>query len=233
MATAAGIFYTCNPCTFAKIKDLDLVSTLAEQYALNYTGPEDPILGELEQYTRANHAEHHMLSGPLQGKFLEMVSHMIRPNRILEVGTFTGYSALCLIKGMAPGGMLHTIEKREEEAVIARRFFEMAGRTNQVTLHLGDAREIIPTLKETWDLVFIDADKPGYIDYFNLIFPQLRANGFILADNIFFHGQVLEKDVKGKNAKAIQAFNEYINEHTGIERTILTLRDGLFLIRKC
>ncbi|MDX1954291.1 MAG: O-methyltransferase [Chitinophagaceae bacterium] len=212
---------------------MDLISSLVEQYALKYTSPEDPVLVELDQFTRSYHAEHHMLSGALQGKFLEMVSHMIRPRRILEIGTFTGYSALCLVKGLLSDGHLHTIEKREEEAVVARRFFAKAGKEDQITLHVGDAKTIIPTLKEDWDLVFIDADKPGYIEYFNLIFPQLRTNGFILADNIFFHGQVLEEEVKGKNAKAIQAFNEFINEQTGIDKTILTLRDGLFLIRKC
>lgn len=212
---------------------MDLIPSLVEQYALKYTSPEDPVLVELDQFTRSYHAEHHMLSGALQGKFLEMVSHMIRPRRILEIGTFTGYSALCLVKGLLSDGHLHTIEKREEEAVVARRFFAKAGKEDQITLHVGDAKTIIPTLKEDWDLVFIDADKPGYIEYFNLIFPQLRTNGFILADNIFFHGQVLEEEVKGKNAKAIQAFNEFINEQTGIDKTILTLRDGLFLIRKC
>lgn len=212
---------------------MDLIPSLVEQYALKYTSPEDPVLVELDQFTRSYHAEHHMLSGALQGKFLEMVSHMVRPRRILEIGTFTGYSALCLVKGLLSDGHLHTIEKREEEAVVARRFFAKAGKEDQITLHVGDAKTIIPTLKEDWDLVFIDADKPGYIEYFNLIFPQLRTNGFILADNIFFHGQVLEEEVKGKNAKAIQAFNEFINEQTGIDKTILTLRDGLFLIRKC
>ncbi len=212
---------------------MDLIPALVEQYALKYTSPEDRVLVELDQFTKSYHAEHHMLSGALQGKFLEMVSHMIRPRRILEIGTFTGYSALCLVKGLLPDGHLHTIEKREEEAVVARRFFAKAGKEDQITLHVGDAKTIIPALKEDWDLVFIDADKPGYIEYFNLIFPQLRPNGFILADNIFFHGQVLEEEVKGKNAKAIQAFNEFINEQTGIDKTILTLRDGLFLIRKC
>lgn len=232
-AAAAGKFHIGNPCTFAKIKYLDLIPYIVEQYALKYSSDQDPLLAELEQYTIQHHAEHHMLSGALQGKFLEFVSRMIRPRRILEIGTFTGYSALCLVKGLAPDGHLHTLEKREEEAAIARQYFEKAGRQDQITLHVGEAKEIIPGLNEVWDLVFIDADKPGYIDYFNLIFPQLRPNGFILADNIFFHGQVLEQEVKGKNAKAIQAFNQIIKEHPGIDKTILTIRDGLFLIRKC
>jgi predicted O-methyltransferase YrrM len=157
---------------------------------------------------------------------------MIRPRRILEIGTFTGYSALCLAKGLTDDGQLHTIEIREEEAVKAKEFFFRSAWHSKIILHLGSALDIIPALNETWDLVFIDADKPAYIEYFNLVLPKVRKNGFIFADNIFFHGQVLEEDVKGKNAKAIKEFNEYIQKRNDIEKVILTLRDGLFLIRK-
>ena len=173
-----------------------------------------------------------MLSGHLQGKVLEMLSYMVRPRRILEIGTFTGYSALCLAKGLTADGELHTIEIREEEAVKAKEFFSRSAYRSQIILHHGSALDIIPALNETWDLVFIDADKPAYIEYFNLVLPKLRKNGFIFADNIFFHGQVLEQEVKGKNAKAIKEFNEYIQKRNDIEKVILTLRDGLFLIRK-
>jgi len=161
-----------------------------------------------------------------------MLSCMIRPRRILEIGTFTGYSALCLAKGLTEDGQLHTIEIRDEEAVKAKEFFSRSAHRSKIILHLGSALDIIPALNETWDLVFIDADKPAYIDYFNLVLPKLRKNGFIFADNIFFHGQVLEEEVKGKNAKAIREFNEYVQKRTDIEKVILTLRDGLFLIRK-
>ena len=173
-----------------------------------------------------------MLSGHLQGKLLEMVSCMVRPRRILEIGTFTGYSALCLARGLAPGGRLHTIELREADAVKARSFFDRSSFSDQIISHTGNALDIIAGLEEEWDLVFIDADKPAYIEYFNLVLPRLRKNGFILADNIFFHGQVLEKEVKGKSAKGIQAFNDFIKERTDIEKVILTVRDGLCLIRK-
>ena len=173
-----------------------------------------------------------MLSGHLQGKVLEMLSCMIRPRRILEIGTFTGYSALCLAKGLTEDGQLHTIEIREEEAVKAREFFSQSPYNPRIILHLGSALDIIPKLEDTWDLVFIDADKPAYVQYFNLVLPKVRKNGFIFADNVFFHGQVLEQEVKGKNAIGIKAFNEHIQERTDIEKVILTLRDGLFLIRK-
>ena len=179
-----------------------------------------------------NHSEAIMLSGHLQGKLLEMVSCMIRPLRILEIGTFTGYSGLCLAKGLADGGTLHTIELREEDASRAKGYFSRSSYAGQIILHTGNALNIIPKLDETWDLVFIDADKPSYIEYFNLVLPRLRKNGFILADNIFFHGQVLEDDVKGKSAKGVKAFNEFIKERKDIEKVVLTIRDGLFLIRK-
>jgi predicted O-methyltransferase YrrM len=161
-----------------------------------------------------------------------MASMMVKPRRILEIGTFTGYSALCLAKGLAEDGLLHTIELREKDATIAKGFFERSAYKEKIILHTGDAKKIVSTLEETFDLVFIDADKPGYIEYFNLVFPKLRKNGFIFADNIFFHGQTLETESTGKNAKAIKDFNQFINKRTDIEKMILTLRDGLYLIRK-
>ena len=133
-----------------------------------------------------------MLSGHLQGKFLEMISCILRPRRILEIGTFTGYSALCLAKGLTEDGQLHTIEMREKEADTAKSFFKRASYGSKIILHQGSALDIIETLNEIWDLVFIDADKPGYSGYFNLVLPKVRKNGVILADNIFFHGQVLD-----------------------------------------
>jgi len=163
---------------------------------------------------------------------LEMISCMIQPRRILEIGTFTGYSGLCLAKGLSPDGQLHTIELREADAVKAQSYFTRSSFGDKIILHTGNALDIIPELDETWDLVFIDADKPAYIAYFNLVLPRLRKNGFILADNIFFHGQVLEDEVKGKSAKGIQAFNDFIKERKDIEKCVLTIRDGLFLIRK-
>ena len=173
-----------------------------------------------------------MLSGHLQGKLLEMISCMIQPLRVLEIGTFTGYSALCLAKGLALDGLLHTIELREEDARRARAWFDRSDRARQIISHTGNALKIIPELDETWDLVFIDADKPAYVDYFNLVFPRLRKNGFILADNVLFHGKVLEENIKGKSAKGIQAFNDLIRSRTDVEKVMLTIRDGLYLLRK-
>ena len=190
------------------------------------------MLKKIADYTYGQHADPQMLSGHLQGKVLEMISSMIRPKRILEIGTFTGYSALCLAKGLTDDGQLHTIDVREDDVRLARIFFNQSLFADKIISLCGNALDIIPKLSETWDLVFIDADKPAYINYFNLVLPQLRKNGFILADNIFFHGEVLEENVKGKNAKGIAAFNKFIRGRTDIEKVVLTIRDGLYLIRK-
>jgi predicted O-methyltransferase YrrM len=211
---------------------VELIDPRVQSYAEQLSSPEDDLLKEINAWTLQHHAEYQMLSGHLQGKVLEMISCMVRPRRILEIGTFTGYSALCLAKGLTEDGQLHTIELREEDATTARGFFNRSSFSDQIILHRGSALDIIPTLDETWDLVFIDADKPAYIEYFNLVLPKVRQNGFILADNIFFHGEALEDKPKGKSAKGIRAFNEFIQQRKDVEKCVLTLRDGLFLVRK-
>jgi caffeoyl-CoA O-methyltransferase len=214
---------------------MHIVDPLAQAYAEKYTSAEDELLKEVSDITLRNHPHAHMLSGHIQGKFLEMTSGIMRPERILEIGTFTGYSALCLAKGLSGEGFLHTIELREEDAATAKAYFERSFFKEKIILHIGDALDIIGELDETWDLVFmdaIDADKENYINYFNLVFPKLRVNGFILADNVLFHGQVLQPEIKGKNAKAIQAFNDFVAERNDVEKLMLPIRDGLYLIRK-
>ena len=211
---------------------MELVHPKVQEYAETYTSAEDVLLKEIADYTYSKHADPQMLSGHLQGKLLEMISCMLQPRRILEIGTFTGYSALCLAKGLTEDGRLHTIDIREGDSRLARSYFDRSEHAAKIISHTGNAAEIIPQLNETWDLIFIDADKPAYIEYFNLVLPRLRKNGFILADNIFFHGQVLEENMSGKNAKGIAAFNKFIKERTDIEKVVLTIRDGLYLIRK-
>ena len=197
-----------------------------------YTTAEDNLLAEINNFTRQHHPEPHMLSGQVQGQLLKMISTMIQPRRILEIGTFTGYSAICLAEGLQPDGILHTIESRDNTAQIAADFFDKSIHKNKIKLHIGNAADIITQLNENWDLVFIDADKTGYIQYFEMVLPHIRKNGFILADNIFFHGEALKENAKGKSAKAIRQFNEFINKRTDIEKVVLTIRDGLYLIRK-
>lgn len=211
---------------------MDLIHPLVQRYAERYSTPDDALLHEVFQYTITHHPKAHMISGPLQGRFLEMVSCMLRPQHILEIGTFTGYSALCLAKGLPPGGKLHTIELREDDAATARGFFNRSPYREHIISHTGNALEIVGALNGTWDLVFIDADKVSYSDYFNLVLPKVRNGGFILADNVLFYGEVLAEQVAGKNAVAIQAFNDMVLHRDDVEQVLLPLRDGILLIRK-
>lgn len=221
-----------------KLKDsynvirMELINQKAEQYAKLNTTALDEVLQELETYTNANHPHAQMLSGHVQGKVLEMISRMIKPTRILEIGTFTGFSALCLAKGLQPDGKLVTLELRTDDAETARTYFIKAGMDKKIELIVGDALKIIPSLTETWDLVFIDADKVNYIPYYELTLQSVKKGGWILADNVLFHGEVLEENITGKNAKALQAFNEYVKNDDRVHQAMLTIRDGLLLIQK-
>ncbi len=211
---------------------MNFIDPLAEQYADKYSDKLDDLLKEIVDFTVATHPKSHMLSGAVQGKLLEMISIMIKPSRVLEIGTFTGFSALCLAKGLAQNGTLHTIELREEDAQTAIRFFNKSELKEKIKLHIGNATEIIPSLNESWDLVFIDADKVSYIDYYELTLPRVKSGGWILADNVLFHGQVLNDEMTGKNPKAIHAFNEHVSRDERTEKVMLTIRDGITLIRK-
>jgi caffeoyl-CoA O-methyltransferase len=210
---------------------MDLIHPKAQQYAEAFTSPSDALLQQIEQET-SSHPQARMLSGHLQGKFLEFISCMVRPHKILEIGTFTGFSALSLLKGLQPGGKLHTIELREEDAATARQNFHKAKANDRIILHVGNALNIIPELGETWDLVFIDADKAGYKHYYELVLPYLNKNGVILADNVLFHGDVLNEPITGKNGVAIHAFNQYVQQDERVEQVMVTIRDGLMIIRK-
>lgn len=215
-----------------KILIMDLVLPVAEQYAAQFTTKTDALLNEIYQHTLQNHADPQMISGPVQGKFLEMISSLIQPQYILEVGSFVGYSAICLAKGLRAGGELHTIEMRDVDADTCAKNFVAANMQHQIHLHRGNALEIIPLLHYNWDLVFIDADKPGYIAYYEMVLPRLSDNGVIIADNTLFHGQVLGENISGKNALAIDAFNKHVAADERTEQVMLTIRDGIMLIKK-
>lgn len=210
---------------------MGLINKKAEAYAQNFSSKEDSLLVEIAAFTN-QHPHAQMLSGHVQGKILEMLSCLLQPKKILEIGTFTGYSALCLAKGLQHDGELHTIELREEDAKTAKDFFSKSLHNKKIVLHIGNATDIISTLQEEWDIVFIDADKTGYIDYYELTLPNVKQNGLIIADNVLFHGEVLEENIKGKNAKAINAFNIHVANDKRVEQVMLTVRDGLMLIRK-
>lgn len=211
---------------------MQLINPKAESYAARYTEPTDDLLHEIEEYTIKNHPHSNMLSGQVQGKLLEIISRMVRPMHILEIGTFTGYSALCLAKGLQKGGQLHTIELREEDARLSRSFFDRSLYSEQIILHNDNALNVMPQLDIDWDLVFIDADKTGYIRYYELALPRLKPYGVMLADNVLFHGDVLEDELTGKNPKAIQLFNDHVKADTRVNHVLLTVRDGIMIIMK-
>src|SRR6476469_1063306 len=211
---------------------MELVNALAEAYATKHTSAQDELLNEIYAHTIKTHSHAHMISSQVQGSFLQLLSSLTKPKYILEIGTFTGYSALCLAAGLEPEGELHTIELREEDATNAKGYFKRSKYADKINLHVGNAVEIIPTIERIWDLVFIDADKTAYKTYYDLIIPRLRMNGLIVADNVLFHGQVLEESISGKNAKAIDEFNTYVSNDERTEQVMLTLRDGLLLIKK-
>jgi len=204
-----------------------------EEYAENYTSPELPALAALNRETNMKRGDATMLSGHLQGAFLQMMSRMIQPRRILEIGTYTGYSAICLAQGLLPDGRLHTIEIDEELQEMSSRYFSATGLQDKITQHIGIASEVIPAIDEVFDLVFIDADKLNYELYYDLVFGKLRTGGYILADNVLYDGEViLPEEQQSKNAKAIHSFNEKIKADNRVEHLLMPVRDGLMIVRK-
>lgn len=204
-----------------------------DNYILDHIEPEDEILKELNRETHLKVLHARMLSGHLQGQVLTLLSKIIQPSMILEVGTFTGYSAICLARGLQENGRLITIDIDDELESFAAKYFEKAGLKDKIKQRIGPALKIIPELKETFDLVFLDADKSEYIDYFNLVIEKLRKGGIIIADNTLWSGKVLEKPAPDdEQTKGIIAFNKLIAKDNRVEKVILPLRDGVTIIRK-
>jgi predicted O-methyltransferase YrrM len=202
-----------------------------EEYAEMHTSTESPLLSRLNRETHLRVMYPRMLSGRVLGKFLEMISIMVQPSKILEVGTYTGYSAICLAKGLKEGGVLYTIEVNEELEGMALRYFELAGLQDEIRMLRGNALDLIPGLEDEFDLVFLDAGKEEYLDYYQLVFDKVKKGGYILADNALWDGRVLNPD--NKESRGIAAFNDYISQDRRVEHVLLTIRDGLMLIRKC
>jgi caffeoyl-CoA O-methyltransferase len=203
-----------------------------EEYILAHTSPEDPVLEDLYRQTHIRFVNPNMASGHLQGIFLEMISKMIQPDNILEIGTFTGYSAICLAKGLNSGGILTTIEINDELSSFAHSYICKAGLETKILQLTGNALEIVPKLDQMYDLVFIDADKREYVDYYRLIIDKVKPGGFILADNVLWGGKVVDNEITDPQARGIVNFNEMIIKEPDIELVILPIRDGLTLIRK-
>ncbi|HUX94743.1 MAG TPA: O-methyltransferase [Bacteroidales bacterium] len=203
-----------------------------EHYLKNHSSSEDPVLEDLFRQTHIRFVNPNMASGHIQGKFLEFISRMIGPENILEIGTFTGYSAICLSKGLKPGGNLITIEINDELASFAHSYFVKAGVESKITQLTGDALEIIPGLTRQFELVFIDGDKREYVDYFRQIFEKVKPGGFIIADNTLWGNKVLENVTSDPQARGIIEFNEMIKNDNSVDKMILPLRDGLTIIYK-
>ena len=200
-------------------------------YCEKYSSPVSDILYELERETNLKTLAPQMISGPLQGQLLTFISHMIDPKQILEIGTFTGYAAICLAQGLQQGGILHTIEANRELEYIIRKYVSKAGLDEKIKLYIGKAQEVIPKLKEQFDLVFIDAGKRDYAFFFDLVLERVRPGGFILADNVLWNGKVVSKE-HDNDTKAMHVFNEKIQKDLRVENLILPIRDGLLIMRK-
>jgi len=204
-----------------------------EKYAEEHTTPEPDYLYQLYRETHLKTMYPRMISGQLQGVFLRMICQMMQPKRVLEIGTFTGYSAINLALGMPEGGKLYTIDSNPEVVEIGLKYFEKAGVNNKIVSLIGYAPDLIPTLDEVFDLVFIDADKENYLTYYQLVFDKVRKGGIILADNAFWDGKVLEgKNTTDKEALGIIEFNEFVQNDLRVENLLLPLRDGVMMIRK-
>jgi predicted O-methyltransferase YrrM len=210
---------------------MEFIDEKIQQYAETFTTQENEILKQLNRDTHAKILMPRMLSGHLQGQLLSTISCMIQPEKILEIGTYTGYSAICLAKGLKSNGILYTIDINEELETFVSEYFEKANLKNKIQYHIGNAIEIIPQLNETFDLVFIDADKENYCNYFDLVIDKVKSGGFILADNVLWSGKVLE-DKKDKDTLAIHQYNQKIMLDTRVENILLPVRDGIMIARK-
>lgn len=201
------------------------------QYCEIHTTPASAVLQDLERETHLRTLAPQMLAGHLQGQLLRMLSLMIRPRQVLEIGTFTGYSAICLAEGLAEGGVLHTIEANPELEHIIRKYVAAAGMEERIRLHMGDALEIVPTLEGPFDLVWIDAGKQDYLYYYDLVFDKVAPGGYILADNVLWSGKVASED-RDPDTLALDRFNKKVHADPRVENVILPVRDGILVARR-
>lgn len=211
---------------------MDFFPAHLTQYIEQHSTPKDPVLAALNRETHLKHLLPQMVSGHQQGLLLELLSSLLRPKQILEIGTFTGYSAICLAKGLAEGGTLHTIDINRELEDITSKYYALSGMESRIRQYFGAAADIIPTLSGIFDLVFIDADKINYALYYDLVFDRVPQGGCILVDNVLWSGKVAEAGTGDKDTEALKAFNQKIAADPRVTQLILSVRDGITLIRK-
>ncbi len=210
-----------------------MIDKSIETYIEEYTTGENPLLAKINRITHLRTFYPNMLSGKVQAKFLEMLVYLLKPKRILEIGTFTGYSALAMAAGLDEHGLLYTIENNEELERLILEFFENSPFGDKIKLLMGDALQLIPSLNETFDLVFLDANKEQYVDYYTLVFDKVKSGGFIIADNVLWGGKVMRSNKKpDKETLGIRRFNDFVKNDKRVEQVMLSVRDGLLLIRK-
>ena len=210
---------------------MNFLSPELDNYVEAHSSPENSLLKKINRDTNAQVLMPRMLSGHLQGNVLTTFARMIRPKRILEIGTFTGYSAVCLAQGLAENGLLYTIDINEELENRVRNYFAEAGLAEKINYLIGNATELIPKIEETWDLVFIDADKANYAKYYDLVFDKVRKGGFIIADNVLWSGKVLVEKAD-KDTENIKLFNQKIQQDERVFNTLFPIRDGLMVAEK-
>lgn len=215
------------------MSDMEFLPEKIDQYANDLTTPDSELLQSLERETHLKVLSPRMLSGHLQGRVLSLISHLMRPNYILEIGTYTGYSAICLAEGLHPDGQLITIDRNDELETILSKYLLKSPKASQIDLRIGYAAEIIPTLPDGIDLVFIDADKPNYATYFDLVIDKMKPGGLILADNVLWSGKILEEiKPNDKSTKALHEFNLKVHNDSRVENVLIPIRDGILAIRK-
>ncbi len=203
-----------------------------QQYIEDHSEPESDLLQKINRETHLHVLKPRMLSGHLQGRILSMLSHMVNPTTILEIGTYTGYAALCLAEGLQPNGKLITIDNNEELAIRTKSYFDASGHSHQIEMKVGNAIDIIPTLNTKWDLVFIDADKENYANYFDLIIENVHTGGIIIADNVLWSGKVSDYSKKDGATESIRSFNDKVHQDSRVQNVLFPIRDGLMILRK-
>lgn len=212
---------------------MEFIDQNIENYALAHTTKENELLSELNRNTWLKVLQPRMLSGHLQGRILSLISLLKQPKKILEIGTYTGYSALCLAEGLASGGQLITIDKNEELEDVAKTYIERSDYAQQIEIKIGDAMEIVPQLEHDFDLVFIDADKENYLNYYKALIDSLPSGAIIIADNVLWSGKVIKETAKGDiETENIKAFNDFVQEDERVNNILMPVRDGLMIINK-
>lgn len=212
---------------------MEFIASKLYDYVVAHSQEEPPLLAELSRQTHLKVLQPRMLSGPLQGRFLSVLSKLLAPQNILEVGTFTGYATLCLAEGLPKDGRIDTLDKNEELVDFQRYFFDRSAWGKQIHQHCGDAMEIIPSLDHEYDLVFLDADKKNYLNYLEQLLPKIKTGGLLLSDNVLWSGKVLETTKKNdRDTAVLKEFNAALANHPALETVLLPLRDGLTLSRK-